>query len=337
MSTSNSTPPARTSTVTGIALGLLAFALYATHDAAIKTLGGSYSPFQVIFFVVLLSFPVVMLMLLRDPTEANLRPRAPAWTLFRTATVVIGGFCAFYAFSVLPLTQTYAILFATPMMITILSVPLLGETVRIHRWMAVIAGLIGVLVVLRPGTAELGLGHAAALVAAFCGAMAGVIMRKTGSIERRVVLLVYPLITNFIVMLCILPFVYKPMPVEDLGLILLVAVLAVCAMSLMIRAYTLTDAALVAPMQYSQIIWATLFGWLFFDETSDMMTFIGAGIIIASGAYIVLRESGGNASENQPVLKSLSRRPEMGGLPGLSAAATPKQVEPQDQIETPEK
>lgn len=335
MSTSKPTPPARTST--GIVLGLLAFALYATHDAAIKTLGGSYSPFQVIFFVVLLSFPVVMLMLLRDPTEANLRPRAPAWTLFRTATVVIGGFCAFYAFSVLPLTQTYAILFATPMMITILSVPLLGETVRIHRWVAVIAGLIGVLVVLRPATAELELGHAAALVAAFCGAMAGVIMRKTGNIERRVVLLVYPLLTNFIVMLCILPFVYKPMPIEDLGLVLLVAVLAVCAMSLMIRAYTLTDAALVAPMQYSQIIWATLFGWLFFDETSDMMTFIGAGIIIASGAYIVLRESGGSASENQPVLKSLSRRPEMGGLPGLSAAATHKQVEPQDQIETPEK
>jgi S-adenosylmethionine uptake transporter len=319
MADTDQNPTARSSTVKGIALGLLAFALYASHDAAIKTLGGLYSPFQVIFFVVLVSFPVVTVMLVRDNTEANLRPRQPMWTIVRTCTVVIGGFCAFYAFSMLPLAQTYAILFATPLIITVLSVPMLGEVVRRHRWFAVVLGLIGVLVVLRPGSAEIGLGHGAALVAAFCGALAGVILRKTGGVERRVVMLLYPLLANFGVMLCIMPFVYKPMPIEDLGLVLLVSVLAVVAMSLMIRAYTLADAALVAPMQYSQIIWATLFGWLFFNETSDMMTFVGAAIIIASGAYIVIRESRSAPSANQPVLKSLSRRPEMGGLPTLSA------------------
>ncbi len=330
MSIADPTSPTRSTTVSGIAMGLLSFALYASHDAAIKTLGGFYSPFQVIFFVVLLSFPVVTVMLLRDDTEANLRPKEPFWTTVRTFTVVIGGFCAFYAFSVLPLAQTYAILFATPLIITVLSVPMLGEVVRRHRWFAVVLGLIGVLVVLRPGSAEIGLGHAAALVAAFCGALAGVIMRKTGGVERRVVLLLYPLLANFGVMLCILPFVYRPMPIEHLGLVLLVAVLAVIAMSLMIRAYTLADAAIVAPMQYSQIIWATLFGWLFFDETSDMLTFVGAGIIIASGVYIVIRESGVKPSANQPVLKTLSRRPEMGGLPSLSAlsARDQRSVEP---------
>ncbi len=185
-----------------------------------------------------------------------------------------------------------------------------------------VVGLIGVLVVLRPGSAALSLGHLAALVAAFATAMTGVIMRKVGALERREVLLLYPLLANFGVMLCILPLVYEPMPIEDLGLVLLIAVLAVAAMTLMIRAYTLADAALVAPMQYSQIIWATLFGWLFFDETSDLMTFVGAGIIIASGLYIVLREARSSTSENQPVLKTLSRRPEMGGLPRISLATT---------------
>lgn len=312
---------ARSTTLQGVLVGLLAFALYASHDAAIKSLGGTYSPFQIVFFVVLLSFPMVTLMLVSDTKAENLRPRDPFWAAVRTAAVVIGGFCAFYAFAVLPLAETYAILFASPLIITVLSVPLLGEVVRVHRWLAVLVGLIGVLVVLRPGSAELGLGHLAALVSAFGSALAAVVMRKIGARERREVLLLYPLLANFGLMLCILPFVYVPMPLADLGLVLLIALLAVTAMSLMIRAYTLADAAMVAPMQYSQIIWATLFGWLFFGETSDVLTFVGAGIIIASGGYIVLREAGGGTSEHRPVLNNLSRRPEMGGMPRLSLIA----------------
>ncbi|WP_138069667.1 DMT family transporter [Sulfitobacter sp. EhC04] len=312
---------ARSTTLQGVLVGLLAFALYASHDAAIKSLGGTYSPFQIVFFVVLLSFPMVTLMLVSDTKAENLRPRDPFWAAVRTAAVVIGGFCAFYAFAVLPLAETYAILFASPLIITVLSVPLLGEVVRVHRWLAVLVGLIGVLVVLRPGSAELGLGHMAALISAFGSALAAVVMRKIGARERREVLLLYPLLANFGLMLCILPFVYVPMPLADLGLVLLIALLAVTAMSLMIRAYTLADAAMVAPMQYSQIIWATLFGWLFFGETSDVLTFVGAGIIIASGGYIVLREAGGGTSEHRPVLNNLSRRPEMGGMPRLSLIA----------------
>ncbi|APE42108.1 EamA family transporter [Sulfitobacter alexandrii] len=312
--------------------GLLAFAIYATHDAAIKSLGGTYSPFQIVFFVVLLSFPMVTLMLVRDTRAENLRPRDPLWAAVRTAAVVIGGFCAFYAFAVLPLAETYAILFAAPLMITVLSVPLLGEVVRFHRWMAVLVGLAGVIVVLRPGSADLGLGHLAALVAAFGSALAGVVMRKIGSTERREVLLLYPLLANFAVMLCILPFVYEPMPLADLGMVLLIAFLAIVAMSLMIRAYTLADAAIVAPMQYSQIIWATLFGWLFFGETSDALTFVGAGIIIASGAYIVLREAGGDASKHRPVLNTLSRRPEMGAMPRISLIVRKSALRAREQL-----
>lgn len=301
-------------------LGLLAFAVYASHDAAIKQLGESYSPFQIVFFVVLFSFPVVTLMLVTDKTAANLRPQVPLLSAVRTVAVVVGGFCAFYAFSVLPLAETYAILFAAPILITILSVPILGEVVRAHRWVAVVVGLIGVLVVLRPGTAALGLGHLAAFVSAFATALTSVVMRKIGTRERRDVLLLYPMLANFVVMLCILPFVYVPMPIADLGMLLLVSVLAVVAMTLMIQAYTLADAALVAPMQYSQIIWAAIFGWVFFNETSDLMTFVGAGIIIASGAYIVMRETGAGKSLNKPVLRALSRRPEMGGAPRISVA-----------------
>jgi S-adenosylmethionine uptake transporter len=319
--TENAPPsPQQSTTLKGMLLGLLSFAVYATHDAAIKQLGESYSPFQTVFFVVLLSFPVVTLMLVTDRTEANLRPRTPLWTSIRTVSVVLGGLCAFYAFSVLPMAEVYAIFFAAPLLITILSVPILGEIVRAHRWAAVCVGLVGVLVVLRPGMTAFELGHIAALVSAFSIALTAVVMRKIGAGERREVLLLHPMLANFVIMLFVLPFVYVPMPLADLGLTLVVAVFAVIAMTLMIRAYTLAEAALVAPMQYSQIIWASLFGWMFFDETSDLMTLGGASIIIASGAYIVVRESKGATSLNQPVLLGLTRRPEMGGLPRLSVA-----------------
>ena len=105
----------------------------------------------------------------------------------------------------------------------------------------------------------------------------------------------------------LMPFVYRPMPVEHLGALALISVLAFAAGLLLISAYKSGDAAIVAPMQYSQIIWAAIFGWTFFGETADRVTWIGAGIIIASGLYIVARESFGGRSQTTPVLRTKSR------------------------------
>ena len=166
----------------------------------IKTLGATYSPIQLVFFSVLLSFPLATVSLMRDRAPSTLLPVHPWGIAARTVAAVITGFAAFYAFAHLPLTQTYAILFATPLIITVLSIPVLGERVRLPRWLAVMVGLIGVLVVLRPGEAELALGHAAALLAAFTGAFASIVLRKIGSDERPVVVMLYPMVANFVVM-----------------------------------------------------------------------------------------------------------------------------------------
>ena len=291
----------------GALLALLAFAIFASHDVLIKTLGGFYSPIQIVFFSVLLSFPLATVMLMRDATEGTLLPRHPWWMALRTVAAVMTGVSAFYAFTVLPLAQTYAILFAAPLLITVLAIPILGETVRLRRWLAVLVGLAGVMVVLRPGATELTLGHAAALVAALGGSLASVIVRKIGRDERPVVLLLYPMVANFVLMGGALAYVYEPMPVEHLGILAVVALLAWIAGRLVISAYNAGEAAIIAPMQYSQIIWASAYGMLFFDEVPDANTALGAGIIIASGLYIVLRESRSSASENTPVLRTKSR------------------------------
>lgn len=291
----------------GALFALLAFGIFATHDVVVKFLGEHYSAFQIVFFSGLLGFPIVTMMLMNDRTDGNLRPRHPWWTALRTVCSVITGVSAFYAFSTLPLAQTYAILFAAPLLITILAIPILGETVRLRRWLAVIVGLIGVLVVLRPGQADLSFGHLAALTAAVCGATASIIVRKIGNNERSVVLLLYPMVANFAVMGMAMPFVYKPVEVLHLGGFAVMAVFGLIASLLVISAYRAGEAVVVAPMQYSQILWATAYGYFLFEERPDWPTGIGAGIIILSGIYIVVREGRSDVSANQPVLQTRGR------------------------------
>ncbi|PZQ97825.1 MAG: EamA/RhaT family transporter [Cereibacter sphaeroides] len=305
------------SNLRGALLALLAFAIWSTHDVVVKTLGGIYSPVQIIFFSVLLGFPLATLMLMNDRTDGNLRPRHPWWTAIRTVSAVITGLCAFYAFSVLPLAQTYALLFATPLLITLLAIPILGERVGIRRGLAVVVGLIGVIIVLRPGQADLQWGHLAGIMAAVFSSLASVIVRKIGQDERSVVLLLYPMVANFAVMGLALPLVYKPMPIEHIGLLGIIAIFNFAATLLVIYAYRAAEAVIVAPMQYSQMIWAAIFGAMFFSETPDLYTLIGAAVIIASGVYIVLREGGGKVATSRPVIDSRSRV-ETGTMPRIS-------------------
>ncbi|MBT8413047.1 MAG: DMT family transporter [Boseongicola sp.] len=306
------------SNLKGVAFALTGFAVFSTHDVVIKVLGGSYAPFQILFFSALLGFPLATLMLITDKTPGTLRPVHPWWVMARTAAALVTGVSAFYAFSVLPLAQVYAFIFAAPMFITILSIPMLGEKVGVHRWAAVAMGLVGVLIVLRPGAEPLTLGHAAGITAAAGSAFASVIARKIGAEERSAVMMLYPMMANVAFMGMILPFVYVPMPIEHLGLLAIVAVFGFTGALCTILAYRSGDAAIVAPMQYSQIIWAAIFGALFFNEYPDRFTWIGAGIIVLAGVYVVVRESMGGKSDNTPVLRTRSRA-ETGTTPRISA------------------
>lgn len=291
----------------GALFSLIAFALFATHDVIIKVLGASYSPFQIIFFATLFSFPLATFLLMRDRTVGTLRPVHPWWTLLRTCCAAIATICAFYAFSVLPLAQTYAIIFAAPLLITLLSIPVLGEQVGWYRGLAVLVGLAGVLIVLRPGQSELQLGHFAAMGTAVFSALASVIVRKIGRDERPVVLVLYPLVINFVIASAMLPFVYQPLPGSHLAGLAALSLLSFSAMYLMIAAYRAAEAAVVAPMQYSQIIWAIFYGMLWFDETLDQPTMIGAAVIILSGLFIVARETMKGPDTKAPVTRTRSR------------------------------
>lgn len=294
----------------GAALGLLGFAVYAVNDLFIKVLGQTYAPVQTLFFVVLFGFPVALILLVSDPTEASLRPRRPLWVGLRILGYLMNSVCGFYAFAVLPLADVYSMLFAAPLMITLLAVPILGERLGAFRLGAILLGFAGVLVVLRPGGDTMpGLGHLAAFGAAFGGALAAIAGRKVAEVERSAVLLLYPMLAAFLLTGAALPAVYQPVPLAHLGLFALVAALNFTATLTVIAAFRVGEAAVVSPMNYSQILWATGFGVVLFGEAPGLATLVGSGIIIASGLLIVVRESVGETTVVRPVLSTLARLP----------------------------
>ena len=299
----------------GLGFAFAAFGLFATHDAVIKLLGAQFAVFQIIFFAMLFAFVPMSVMMLADRQVDNFRPHHPWLILIRSTTTVIAMSTAFYAFTVLPLAEVYALLFATPLLITAMSAWLLGEPVRGQRWAAVIVGLIGVLIVLRPGVTVITFGHICALIAAFCSALGSIIMRKIGGEERTAVMILYPMLSSILAMGLILPFVYVPMQIMDLGLSASVGVMSVFAQMMIIAAYRAAPAAVVAPTQYSQILWATAFGALFFNELPDMWVGVGAAIIIASGVFIVWRESRPSVSVRNPILRNPNPRYDAGPSP----------------------
>ncbi|CUK08152.1 carboxylate/amino acid/amine transporter [Ruegeria denitrificans] len=299
-------------TLQGLGYAFLGFAVFASHDALIKVLGSTYSVMQIIFFATLFSFVPMAVTILTDRATGNFVPRHPWLVLLRSGLMVTGMSCAFYSFSVLPLAEVYSLLFSFPLIVTVLSIPILGEVVRAQRWAAVGVGLIGVLIVLRPGATDITFGHLAALAAAFCSAFASVLVRKIGNEERSAVLILYPMLLAIAAMSLAQPAVYLPPSLLHLAMMALVGVFSVIAQHLIILAYRAAPAGVIAPSQYSQIIWATLFGMIFFDEKPDAWVAVGASIIIASGVFVVWRESRTNASANTPVLRVRSPRSDTG-------------------------
>jgi len=229
---------------------LLSFVFYSTHDAIIKALGAEISVVQIIFFGSLFALIIMAGYVLVSGTKINLMPHHPWLMLARIGLVIISQSGAFYAFTVLPFSQVYAILFITPLLITAWSVPLLGEHVGLPRWAAVLVGLAGVLVVLRPGIEALTLGHYAALASALGASLAMTIVRKISNNEERMVLILYPILASALLMGALLPTVYVPMNLVETGALAIVGILFFVAQIFVIAAYRQAPSvALIAPVQ----------------------------------------------------------------------------------------
>ncbi|ASJ75605.1 DMT family transporter [Granulosicoccus antarcticus] len=293
------------SVLRGVGLALLGFAIFSLHDTLIKSVS-DIPVFQTAFFVVLFSFVPFALFLAIDGTKRSLRPKLPGLVALRCLFTVVGMLCVFHAFGNLPLAEVYSLLFAAPILITLLAIPILGERIHLIRWLAILLGMAGVLIVLRPGNTAFTIHHMAAIGAATCVACTSVVTRLIGSREHSMTLIIYPMLTNVIVTGVATAFVYVPMPGEYLLRLCAVGLLSVIAQTLMIQAYRSTEAQFVAPMQYSQMLWALLYGTLIFHETIDRTVLLGSAVIVCSGLLFIWREL--VASVQKPVLSTRNLR-----------------------------
>ncbi len=277
-------------TLSGAGLGLLAFGTYATYDISAKLLGATYHPLQVIFAAGALTLPLLGAYILYSGNARRLWPNRPGLMVLRCAGTVVNFIAGVSAFTMLPLAEAYAIFFTMPLFIALLAVPVLGERFDPVRGIAVLLGLAGVIVALDPVATPLGIGHALALTGALVGAMNYVLIRKTGAVENTAVMLLWPQIVLFAVVGAAMPWVYRPMATADLGISALMAVVLMVGMVAIVEAYRRAAAIIVAPMQYSQILWAAIFGSLLFDEAIGTRTLIGIVLIALAGIIVVARQ-----------------------------------------------
>ncbi|MCQ4162614.1 DMT family transporter [Roseomonas sp. GC11] len=279
------------STLQGVLLSFLAFAAYAVSDASVKLLHGSLSAYEAVFFGALSG--VVALPWLKARGEgygAIFRPRRRGMWLLRAVAALCGSVGSVTAFTHLSMAEAFCLIFLMPSFVTLLSVLFLKEPVGWRRWLAVILGFVGVLVVLRPGFRELNIGHLGAVAGGLSGAVTVVMMRAYGHLESRLSLygagLVGPVLVAGLLML---PDFVWPTPLQWVWLMgygLLMALANVLVMLASQRA----PASLVAPAQYSQMLWAIAFGYLVFGDALEPVMALGVAIIILSGILTFLRE-----------------------------------------------
>jgi drug/metabolite transporter (DMT)-like permease len=214
--------------------------------------------------------------------------------LLRGGFLVGATFCFFTALKYLPLADTLAISFVSPMLVTLLSPFVLGERVGWRRISAVLVGFAGALVIVRPGFAEIGIGVLGALGSALCYACYVLATRKLAGTAPPLVTLAYTSVVGCallsVIMLTGGDAVWNTPDAEGLLLMAGVGLVAVVGHFLVIRAYDHAEASLLSPFNYSEMISAALLGLVIFKEFPDPWTWLGIAIIVSSGVYIAIRE-----------------------------------------------
>ena len=280
------------STTEGVLVAFLAYAFFAWSDAAVKLLHGSVPPLEVTCIGALFCLPAIPFMCRpQDRWYHAFRSSSLAVWLGRGSFATIGGVGAVVTFTRLPMPEAFSVLFLMPVFVTILSKVFLHEEVNWRRWSAVVLGLGGVLLVLRPGFKALGLGHLAAVACALAGAGTVVLLRALGAHERPVSLFGAGLVGPIVVSGALAAMTGLVMPTGRACLLLAgYGVLASVATVLFQISSRAAPATLVAPTQYSQMLWAIAFGAFVFGERPDRFTYAGAAVIIAAGVVTLFRE-----------------------------------------------
>ncbi|MGQ0662762.1 MAG: DMT family transporter [Pseudomonadota bacterium] len=274
----------------GILLILCDNVLVSAMFVLVKVLGGRYDAFEIAFFRSVIGLAVLVPLLVRFGPIAFRTRRLPMHVM-RGVFSVGGLVTGYYTLIELPLADATAISFARPLIMTVLAVLFLAEIVRWRRWSAVAVGFVGVLVMVRPGLAGFHPAMVVGLASAALACGSAVAVKKLTETETTAALMFYSAVSMLVFTAPPAALVWRTPPAADLGSLLVIGLLGAAGQFCFVRAYVEGSAAVLAPFDYSRLIFATALGLALFGELPGPWTLIGAGIIVASTLYITRREA----------------------------------------------
>lgn len=288
-----STDPA-INTRAGIAFALLAMLILNGQDALIKWLVRDYPLLQIMFFHSVFMIVPALVMLGSTGRLATLRTTRPGGHAIRFLLHFVGFLCFSFALSRMPLAETIALSMTAPLFITLFSWLLMGEAVRRRHWVALMVGFAGVLVIVRPGGGELDpLGVAAILGFAVCYALWSLQTRRLAPTEPSELMVFFGAAGFFVVSAVCLPFVWIAPNAFDLSLQMLLGLIGATGHVCLARAYGQAPGHVVAPFEYTSLLWAIVLGFLVFGELPTPWMIPGSLLVAFGGLYVYRRE--GNA------------------------------------------
>lgn len=288
--TNNSARDVSKNAMRGLAFMAAGFFLFAIVDTLAKFLTSSLHPIQIVWSRQFgLLFGVLILLAIRG--RALLRTNHLGLQITRGSLAACSATLFVMAVTYVPLADAVAVSFVAPFFVTVMGALILRERVGMRRWIAVSIGFAATLIIVRPG---LGVIHPAVLLVVIAAALFAarqILSRMLSCSDETATTVAYTALVGSSILTMPLFFVWKtPQSWFEISLLVGMACLAACAEVLVIKALEIAQAVVVAPVQYSMLLWSTLYGWLIFDQLPDFWTATGAVIIVATGLYTINRE-----------------------------------------------
>lgn len=272
----------------GILLLMSSTVFLAASDTMAKYLARTLPPVEVAWLRFAMFALIMLPVILTNP--GAMRSVRPGLQTMRGLAMLASSLFFITGLQFLPIAAAAATAFVAPLFVTGLSVALLSEKVGKRRWAATVAGLCGVLIIVRPGTAAFNVASLLPILSALAWACTLVATRLISGEDRVTTTMAYSALVGFLTLSAIVPFYWVAPSVSEVAIGAAIGIAATAGHWLVVKAFRYADASVLAPFSYSQLLWVTLFGFVAFGEVPDGWTFAGAAIVVASGVYTAHRE-----------------------------------------------
>ena len=280
----------------------MALAILPVMDGMAKHLSTELPVLEVVwaryFFMVVISLPLIFIFFRKH----LLWPKNIQIQLSRSLFLFLSTIFFFYSISIISLTESLTLAFIYPILVTLLSATILKEKVGLRRWIAVVVGFIGVVIILRPGFNTISLASLAALGTGICYSFYVITTRKLSSLDNPLLTLIFTGLIGAIIISLIVPFVWITPSYNQLIIMIGLALAGTLGHFLLILSFNYAEASKLAPFAYFEIVTNILIAYYFFGDLPDNWIWAGLIIIISSGVYITFREHVVKKNKTEPTI-----------------------------------